>query len=359
MRRGVTMAVVLAAFSAAFAGPAAAQPACGETITEDTTLEADLICDTVAGDPALVIGAPGITLDLGGHRLSTWSTVIVNHGHDDVTIRNGTVYGEGYNIWLDGVRRNVVEDVRLEGLVVGLAVQNSDRNRISSNDLHSVGIGLGAGSDHNIIEGNKVTGYEGYINIGGSSHNRIVDNELSGPEGSMVSLGQAHHNRLEGNRVHIDGGGPGIFLHRSHDNVVVDNFASFDPAVEISTGGGLSLSESDRNAVRRNTFAGATPGVALLSGADNVLRANLAAWSLSDGFFVAAPATGTLLQNNDAIAGDDDGFDVEAPGTVLRRNTANGNGDLGIEAVPGVTDGGGNQANGNENPLQCVNVFCS
>jgi hypothetical protein len=35
-----------------------------------------------------------------------------------------------------------------------------------------------------------------------------------------------------------------------------------------------------------------------------------------------------------------------------------GNADLGIEAVPGVIDGGGNKASGNGNPLQCSNVFC-
>jgi len=43
---------------------------------------------------------------------------------------------------------------------------------------------------------------------------------------------------------------------------------------------------------------------------------------------------------------------------VLTRNTANDNGDFGIEAVLGVTDGGGNKASGNGNPLQCLNVFC-
>lgn len=30
-----------------------------------------------------------------------------------------------------------------------------------------------------------------------------------------------------------------------------------------------------------------------------------------------------------------------------------------LEAVPGVTDGGGNRARGNGNPAQCTNVACS
>ena len=36
--------------------------------------------------------------------------------------------------------------------------------------------------------------------------------------------------------------------------------------------------------------------------------------------------------------------------TTITRNTANVNADLGIEAVPGVTDGGGNKANGQRQP---------
>jgi len=37
---------------------------------------------------------------------------------------------------------------------------------------------------------------------------------------------------------------------------------------------------------------------------------------------------------------------------------ASQNVDLGIEAVVGVIDGGGNRAFGNGNPLRCVNVTC-
>ena len=47
------------------------------------------------------------------------------------------------------------------------------------------------------------------------------------------------------------------------------------------------------------------------------------------------------------------GIDVDSASTTLARNTANRDGDLGIEAVLGVRDGGGNRARGNGNPLQC------
>ena len=55
----------------------------------------------------------------------------------------------------------------------------------------------------------------------------------------------------------------------------------------------------------------------------------------------------------------DDGIDTDNPQTTITGNIANNNGDLGIEAVPGTTDGGGNLASGNGNPAQCVGVSCS
>jgi hypothetical protein len=49
---------------------------------------------------------------------------------------------------------------------------------------------------------------------------------------------------------------------------------------------------------------------------------------------------------------------VNSSSTTIARNIANHNGNLGIEAIPGVIDGGGNHAAGNGNPLHCTNVMC-
>ncbi len=57
--------------------------------------------------------------------------------------------------------------------------------------------------------------------------------------------------------------------------------------------------------------------------------------------------------------------DTEAPpqsveaDTLVADNTANNNGGYGIRAVPGVTDGGSNTAQGNSGPAQCLNIACS
>jgi Right handed beta helix region len=66
----------------------------------------------------------------------------------------------------------------------------------------------------------------------------------------------------------------------------------------------------------------------------------------------------TLLQRNIAIGAGDDGIDVDNAATTLTGNLAFRNGDLGIEAVAGITHGGANKAAANGNPAQRTNVVC-
>ncbi|HEX6158730.1 MAG TPA: hypothetical protein VF111_01105, partial [Thermoanaerobaculia bacterium] len=105
MRR-IALATCLLAFPLASAagGGVVAQTAplsCGDTIMVDTTLDRDL---TECRSNGIVIGADGITLDLGGHTISGDGKLvrrcprrqicdagIANDGHDGVTVRNGSV----------------------------------------------------------------------------------------------------------------------------------------------------------------------------------------------------------------------------------------------------------------------------
>jgi hypothetical protein len=87
--RHLVLAVVLALGSLALAaGPAHAQPLrCGDTVTQDTTLTADLL--DCPGD-GLVIGAPGITVDLGGHTVAAPETLTGDPGGWGSTTAPGT-----------------------------------------------------------------------------------------------------------------------------------------------------------------------------------------------------------------------------------------------------------------------------
>lgn len=71
----------------------------------------------------------------------------------------------------------------------------------------------------------------------------------------------------------------------------------------------------------------------------------------------------TMIRRNLVTHADGDGIQLLGPCTgletsTLTRNVAAHNGGLGIVTVLDTTDGGGNVAAGNGNPLQCLNIVC-
>jgi parallel beta-helix repeat protein len=138
---------------------------------------------------------------------------------------------------------------------------------------------------------------------------------------------------------------------------------------------GILIAGSNRNEIVGNEISGnAGGGIAIVGDApspsnENMLASNGVTSNAGDGIFVYGPsefmgqlipgATGTMVLANAADKNAGDGIDVRSAATTVTRNSANRNIDLGIDAVPGVVDGGGNRAQENGNPLQCVNVVCS
>jgi hypothetical protein len=129
----------------------------------------------------------------------------------------------------------------------------------------------------------------------------------------------------------------------------------------ISFEGGTNYLIAD-NVVTRTHWAGIRVDAYGGAATGTVLGANIVSAAQSDDIVVnedhVGPVTDTLLDGNITLGAGDDGIDVQTASTTLRRNIANNNGDLGIEAVPGVEDGGGNHAHNNNNPQQCPNVNC-
>jgi hypothetical protein len=93
-------------------------------------------------------------------------------------------------------------------------------------------------------------------------------------------------------------------------------------------------------------------------GAHNTVRGNLVKGSRVDGFLVNETDDHSLLRHNTARGAGDDGFDIQSHTAKLTNNEARRNGDLGIAAVRGVIDGGGNKASGNGDPRQCTHIAC-
>ncbi len=143
-------------------------------------------------------------------------------------------------------------------------------------------------------------------------------------------------NVVERNRLARDGHGIGI--EKGRHNLVERNVV-VDPR-----GRGISLGLD---------FADGTS----IGGVDNIVRRNVVRGSAGDAFLVNKKGS-SLLKRNLASGAKADGFHIESRSTTLTKNRAPRNAAIGIEAVHGVIDGGGNRANGNGGSRQCVSVRC-
>jgi parallel beta-helix repeat protein len=349
---------------------------CGDVITQDTKLESDL---TDCPGNGIVIGADNIRLDLNGHTIDgdgvlgcpdfyTCDFGIDNTaGHDGVTIEGGSIREFATAIFvLSGADNRIRAVSSSHNILGGLLLIDSngsriDRNSISENGLTTDQAGLivfdsrDVGIDRNSIVAN---GDIGMFLIGLNDSRVTGDSVSDNPEAGVIVEGS--RNELSRNRFFDNG-----------DNVVVagdDNIISRNEAGNASVGFGIVIDGGDRNLVKANDVDGAAqegirvtafdPSVTGLA-EDNLIRANEVDDTQLDGILVDETASGSLVERNVVSDAGDDGIDVEASATTLTRNLATRNADLGIEAVPGVIDGGGNRAFDNGNPAQCLGITCT
>jgi parallel beta-helix repeat protein len=377
----LTFAVVaLAALSGAEAA-GQGQPRCGDTITSDKTLHEDVLNCPNNG---IVIGANGITLDLNGHTIDgdgtpaagcdpnaeVCDTGVVNDGHDGVTVMHGRVGEFGVGVLFGTstagkVRHNSIIGVSsTRNQFVGIGIFSSVRSLVrDSSGSDSIGsddaAGMGLADSHHVrIVHNSFRGNAHFAVLigGGSTDNLIKRNFFSrngdeailmeGGEGFQVrrnrflrngggiTLGPGSHNVITGN--HVERGRDGIRIEKGDGNLVADNVVVDTRRVGIRLG------------IKRP----------FIGGAHNVVRRNLVRDSRVDGFVVVKKDHHSLLKHNVATGSGDDGFDIESSSATLTSNRALRNADLGIEAVRGVIDGGGNIARHNGDPRECTNIVC-
>jgi parallel beta-helix repeat protein len=351
------------------------QPKCGDTITADTRLDGDLVDCPNNG---IVIGADDITLDLNGHRISGDGEEfeecpsrefcdfgVLNVGHDGVTVKKGSVrdfFDTG--VLIGEARDNRVLDVSSKGNgFFGFVVSESSRSLIrdssGSDNIPPEGDGLGLFGSHDLrIVDNTFRNNPGpgiHVAFGSPHSNLIKGNSFS--HNSPAILLEANRNRVRRNR--FDRNGAGVIV-SGRRNVVERNRLFRD-------GFGIAIEKGRRNLVARNVVIdprsrGISLGLDFADGTsiravDNIVRRNEVRGSGGDGFLVNAGGH-NLLKRNTARGAKEDGFDVERRSTKLTKNRAVRNADLGIDAVQGVVDGGGNRARGNGDGRQCVNVKC-
>jgi hypothetical protein len=90
----------------------------------------------------------------------------------------------------------------------------------------------------------------------------------------------------------------------------------------------------------------------------NVVRRNHVRRGPRGGIAIDPAVERTVVKRNHVFRAWGHGILIGNPTTKVTRNEARRNHDLGIMAVEGVVDGGGNRASGNGDARQCVNVIC-
>jgi large repetitive protein len=353
----------------------AAGVSCGDTITTDTKLHQDLVnCPNVG----ILVGADNVTLDLNGHTIdgdgapssgcdpnvAFCDIGVATESQRGVTVKNGFVRDFEAGVVTFDTRRTRLLRIsaprnHLSGFAlassVGILVRDSSGDRTTDAEGNGLGIFF---CRHIRVLGSS---FRGNVHAGikpvGSTNGLIKGNVLArnGDEGMLVEDGD--RLRVKHNRFVRNGGG--ITLGPGSENVITQNRVS-------RVGDGIRIEKGHDNLVARNVViharhAGIRLGIEnpLLGGAHNVVRRNVVRDSRVDGYLVGKRERHSLLIGNLATGAGDDGFEIEDRMTTLTSNRALRNGDLGISAVQGVNDGGGNVARRNGDPRECTNIVCN
>jgi hypothetical protein len=362
--------VVAAPARAASGSREQTQVHCGQVITTSVKLANDLVDCATDG---LVIGAPGITVDLNGHRIDgtsgdgaadidTWCyCAVANYfdGYPGLTVKNGRV-----SDFYDGVASKS-DRFTVQGIKVthsnhnGIAAYGGAHIRVADSEsdhayrgVYLYGVTDGSVTRTSTSQTNHI-GISFWVSDHVSATENVTDGRISPGVSSDYGLEDVSNTNL-------------VFA----DNVVKNFYYTVGIGIVTKTGVATRHVLVKGNKVTRS---GIGIGVSTLvpeqdapSEIDDVtITDNEVTDNPEQGIWITGPPdsptapTNVRVINNVVLRNGLDGIWAEAPDTSVGSNIANGNGGLGIFADPGVHDLGHNVATKNKDPRQCVGVVCT
>ncbi|GAB2691794.1 NosD domain-containing protein [Thalassiella azotivora] len=334
------------------AGPGT--PACGDVLTQDTVLTADLVCPDGQG---LVLG-DGVTLDLGGHRLvgpgRDVPAVAVAYAGDatwvpGVAVRNGVVdgwrTGAAFESGSSATEPHVVDAIDFRDVAEAVTASEATLH-VSRVTVTDADRGVGVIFTSATVSDSTFT----RVGVVGDAHTGSVSFSRSTMRDSALVLRcteagcSADQCEILGNtRVNEASSGGGVYT----GNLVAGNDTGidmsdwgswFEVAGNVFRGNGVAVVGGDAwfggREVRGNTFLGNDLGYGGRRANDRLLD-------------------NTFVRNGDAV------HVTEANGLELGGNRAYLSSGRGIHATGEVTDLGGNRARGNGTEPQCLGVTCT
>ena len=248
---GIGATVAIATVPASQASAASSPISCGTTVTTDVRLDTDLVDCQGSG---LIVGAPGITVDLGGHTVDgTGTGVGIDNqaSFDDVEIRSGTVTDFTLGVVLFDAAGNRVERVTAAGNAVGFDVHRTVGAELERVVAHSnAGTGISVGfAEATVVRRATVTGNgQGGIVDRSSFGSRYERNFVSGNAFGM-EIAQTDRAEVDRNEVSTNNG-DGIRIGFWATGVNVDSNSTHGNA-----GAGLVIEEPG-NTVSRHQSSG-------------------------------------------------------------------------------------------------------
>jgi nitrous oxidase accessory protein NosD len=283
---------------------------CGQVITKSIR-----VANNLSGCPGdgLVVGAPGVTIDLSGRTLrgsrSESSAGVRDEFHNGLTVRNGTLrdFGTAVHVFLaESIR---VDRVTSIDSATGFFFTEVDRATVT----HS-----------------RATGGLVGVTFGlATTNSRVSDFRTDAERFGVFFAVISNSNVLERSRIE---------------------------GAEV----GIRVNESDLNTIRANTVRDSDYGALLDAGSGpNTLLRNDIRDSRVDGIF-ANEVFDLDLRENRVTGSGGDGIAITEPAqnSTLTANRSYDNGLLGMRVEGTVIDGGGNRAARNGDPRQCVGVSC-
>lgn len=207
--------------------PASFAQSCGDALTADTTLAADL---AGCGGNGLEIGADNIVLNCDGHSITgtgSGNAGVYLNGRTGVTVKNCQI--SGFNFGINPVYSNSSSFLgnTLAGNNYNFYSYYSDGNTISDNTMSGGwgGIQLFI-SDSNTLSGNTMTGNNAGLTLYQSNSNSIVDNSVVDNNFNGVYIYSiSGSNTLTGNTI-TGNGGTGLLLSFTNSNSISNNTIS-------------------------------------------------------------------------------------------------------------------------------------
>ncbi|GAA2363503.1 hypothetical protein [Dactylosporangium salmoneum] len=366
LARHVLVAVAVGiGLAAAPATQALANPACGSVITSSVTLTSDLNC---TGN-ALIVGAAGITVDLGGYNVigtGTGTGVQVGSYANDVTVTNGGISGFATGVFVTASKRAILSNLAVQN-GVGIKVQNGNDTHVNGGSVTSgsVQVALSTGVQFNGVALDHAP-------LTATSSNSFLFDLGSATDGS-VSISQSNTVKLTNSTFTR---APIAYSSTSQGGL-------FQNDTIQGAGVGLVIDPTGFGAqILGNTFSGNGIGVktrvsdlATITGT-NISGNNFTGNTAAGVLFEVSATTSTSVATVSGNTFDGNGFTggvsdrlgrpvadglhfatVSGAKVTVKNNTALNNASYGVFADAGsVIDGGGNTSTGD--PSGCAGVTC-